>query len=172
MIPRRIALGFAFATAVALGHLGTILLAPHAIMEVAMWRLSSDGGRMNAFRFALRPGPGFHTVVRASPDVAYASCVYDLSQGPIVVSAAPSRDKGFASVAVFAANSDNIAAFNTIAHPQGIAFVLALPNQAVRRNLPVVRATTTRGIILDRRLAPDAASFAVADAARRSDRCS
>ena len=159
------------AAAIAIGHIATVIAAPRAIMHVAMRRLSEQGRVINAFRFSPRVDAHARWVVRPSPDLAYASCVYDLSHGAIVVRAAPAADHGYVSVSVFAANTDMIAVFDTLAQPGGIGFALALPGQTVPTGLSVVRATTARGIILDRRLAPDAARFAAADAARRADRC-
>lgn len=168
---RTLALGLCFAAAVAVGHVATVIAAPHVIMHVAMARLSQHGRLINAFRFSDRVDAQARWVVRPSPDLAYASCVYDLSHGPVMVSAAPSADHGYASVSVFAASTDNIAVFDTLTHPQGIRFVLALPGQPVPPGVAVVRATSTKGVILDRRLAPDAAAFAAADRARRADKC-
>jgi len=168
---RALLLALAFAAAVAVGHLCTILAAPRAIMAVAMARLSGHGSLINHFRFSPRVDAHARWVVRPSPDLVYSSCVYDLSHGPIMVNAAPSADHGYASVSVFAANTDNIAVFDTRAQPQGIRFVLALPRQAVPLGEAVVRATSRRGIILDRRMAPDATAFAAADRARRADTC-
>jgi len=164
-------LALAFVGAVVVGHVGTVIAAPRVIMQIAMHRLSDNGQLINAFRFSPRVDAHARWVVRPSPDLAYASCVYDLAHGPIAVRALPGADHGYLSLSVFAANTDNIAVLDTQAQPQGISFALALPGQAVPAGLPVVRATSTRGIILDRRLAPDAAAFAAADAARRADRC-
>jgi uncharacterized membrane protein len=164
-------LGLCFAAAVAVGHVATVIAAPRAIMHLAMGRLSQHGRLINAFRFSDRIDAHARWVVRPSPDLAYASCVYDLSRGAIMVSAAPSADHGYTSVSVFAAQTDNIAAFDTLTHPQGIRFALALRGQTVPQGVAVVRTASAKGIILDRRLAPDAAAFAAADHARRADRC-
>ncbi len=168
---RAVKLGLTLLVAIALGHFVVILGAPRVIMTIAMARLSHGGEWVNRFHFAGRVDAKARWVVRPSPDLAYASCVYDVSHGPIAVEAAPSADHGFASLSVFAANTDNIAAFDTFAQPRGIRFALALPDQPVPPGWPVVRATTARGIILDRRLAPDATAFAAADRARRGDLC-
>jgi uncharacterized membrane protein len=164
-------LALCFAGAVAVGHVATVIAAPRAIMHVAMRRLSDHGQQINTFRFSPRVTAQARFVVRPSPDLAYASCVYDLARGPILVSAAPSADHAYASISVFAANTDNIAVFDTQTQPQGIRFVLALRGQDVPPGVVVVRASGARGIILDRRLAPDAASFAAVDRARSGDRC-
>ncbi|MDP3907089.1 DUF1254 domain-containing protein [Novosphingobium sp.] len=161
----------AFALAAGVGHVATILAAPRAIMDVALGKLSNDGAAINRFVFGNRVTQQSRNVVRPSPDLAYASCVYDLSRGPLLVTAAPSPDNGYVSLSVFDARTDNIAVFDTGQFPQGIRFVLAREGQAVPAGEPVVRANYDTGVILDRRLAPTAELFAAADKARRADSC-
>ena len=79
-----------FVAAVAIGHIATVVAAPRAIMHLAMRRLSEQGHMINAFRYSARVDSHARWVVRPSPDLAYASCVYDLSHGAIMVTAAPS----------------------------------------------------------------------------------
>lgn len=160
-----------FLAAALVGHLLTITVAPRVIMAIAMARLSHGGAVINAWRFAPPVDADARQIVRPSPDLAYASCVYDLGKGPVMVAAEPAADHGYGSISVYAANTDNIAVFDTIAQAEGIRFVLALPGQATPLNEAVVRVPSQRGIVLDRRLAPDAAAFAAADAARRKDVC-
>lgn len=161
----------AFVAAVAVGHVGTILGAPYVIMHGAMKKLSEQGRLVNAFRFSDRTTSASRWVVRPSPDLAYASCVYDLSDGPILVDVPASPDGGYVSVSVFAGNTDNVAVMDSIRSPGGIRFVLVREGGDAPAGLPVVRAPTARGIILDRRLAPTQAAFEAADKARRGDRC-
>ena len=161
----------AFAAAVGAGHLGAIVAAPRVIMQVALTKMSQGGKRINSFQFGPRTTEKSRGVVRPSPDLAYASCVYDLSQGPVLVSAAPSPDQGYVSISVFDARTDNIAVFDTAQYPQGIRFVLAMDGQDAPHGEQVVRAKFAKGVILDRRLAPTAEQFAVADQARRSNIC-
>lgn len=160
-----------FAATAAIGHVGTVMATPHVLMRVAMNRLSGGGQAINQFQFAERTTQESRRIVRPSPDLAYASCVYDLSQGPLLVSAAPSPDQGYVSLSVFADNTDNIAALDTTRYPQGIRFVLALEGQQVPDGAQVVRSPSHQGIVLDRRLAPTAQAFAEADKARRANGC-
>lgn len=161
----------AFVAAGMAGVLGTILIVPRTVMKTAMTRLSDDGDLINVFRFADRTTAASRGVVRPSPDLAYASCVYDLSHGPLLIEIPPDPDGGYVSVSVFDAKTDNVAVFDSFGHPGGIMFVLRKKGQTSNSRMPVVTSPTMRGIILDRRLAPTAAAFAAADSARRSDRC-
>ena len=110
-------------------------------------------------------------MVRPSPDLAYSSCAFDLSGGPLLIEAAPSPNQGYVSLSVFAANTDNIAVFDSAQSPQGMRFGLAREGQVVPQGERVVISPSDRGIVLDRRLAPSAELFAAVDQARRSDKC-
>jgi uncharacterized membrane protein len=126
---------------------------------------------INQFAFGSRTTQNSRSVVRPSPDLAYATCAYDLSNGPLLIEAAPSPNQGYVSISVFAANTDNIAVFDTSQSPEGIRFVLAREGQATPAGTKAVISPTVRGIVLDRRLAPNAELFAAADQARRGDKC-
>lgn len=163
------ALGFALAAGV--GHVATIIASPRVIMNTAIERVSQGGKVVNTFQFGPRTTQKSRGVVRPSPDLAYSTCAYDLSHGPILVEAAPSPDNGYVSISVFDARTDNIAVFDTTRFPEGIRFVLAREGQTVPPGSHVVRARYDRGLILDRRLAPNAELFAIVDKARRGDKC-
>lgn len=174
---RHWALAATFAITALVTHAAAIFAAPQTIMMLAMGKLSQRGEAINRFEFSRRVTAQSRWVVRPSPDLAYASCVYDLGHGPVLVTAAPTPGGGYASISVFSDNTDNIGVFDTINSPAGIRFVLVragdtLPDKARRLGLPVVSSPSRKGIILDRRLAPTAAQFAAADAARRADTCS
>ena len=55
--------------------------------------------------------------------------------------------------------------------PAGIRFILALEGQKVPKGQRVLISPSRKGIILDRRLAPNAETFAAVDRARREDAC-
>lgn len=151
-------------------HFGVVLAAPYVLMNASMKRIGQDGARENVWVHPPRTTEASRTVVRPSPDLAYSACVYDLSNGPVRVTAAPWGD--YMSVSVFAANSDNIFVVNDRQVPRGVDLVLVkagsdAPSDASR----VVISPSTRGIVLQRRLAPTAESWARAAQARRGDIC-
>lgn len=171
---RKLKLVGLFVGAAVIGHVVLVLAVPRVLMAAAMERLSAGGTVINRFQFAPRTTEQSRRVVRPAPDLAYASCVYDLSQGPLLVTAAPSPAQGYVSLSVFAANTDNIAAFDTAANPQGIRFVLVHQGNkgdAAPAGERVVVSPSLKGIILDRRLAPTAEKFAEVDQARRANGC-
>jgi uncharacterized membrane protein len=168
---RPVKLALLFAAAAAVGHVGLVMATPYALMKVVMKRASQDGKLINQFQFGPRTTKDSRGVVRPSPDLAYSTCIYDLAKGPVLVEAAPTPGQGYVSVSVFAANSDNVAVFDTTQLPQGVRFVLAREGQKTPAGEKVVISPSNKGIVLDRRLAANADLFAAADQARRSDKC-
>jgi uncharacterized membrane protein len=152
-----------------IGYAGVFVATPYVLMGAAMKKISGNGRAVNQFVFGPRTTEASRTIVRPSPDLAYASCVYDLSKGPLLVHATPWSH--YMSISVFQANSDNIFVLNDRQAPNGVDFVLAKTGQATPPGARVVISPSDKGIILDRRLAPDAETFAKADAARRGDVC-
>lgn len=160
----------AVAAVVALAvHVGLMFATPYGLMRLAMARISQKGAHENVWIRSPRTTERSRGIVRPSPDLAYASCVYDLSHGPIRVTAAPWGD--YMSVSVFQANSDNIYVVDDRQAPAGVDFVLAKAGQTAPPGAPVVLSSSTRGIVLTRRLAPTPARFQAARAADRNDVC-
>ncbi|MEZ6023624.1 MAG: DUF1254 domain-containing protein [Hyphomonadaceae bacterium] len=151
-------------------HLATVFAAPYVLMNAAMDRISRDGERINVWSHPPRTSEESRRVVRPSPDLAYSACVYDLADGPLHVTAAAWDD--YMSVSVFAANSDNIFVVNDRQAPEGVDFVLVRRGEAAPEGATqVVESPSQRGVILQRRVAPTAARWEEAAAARANDVC-
>jgi uncharacterized membrane protein len=151
-------------------HLAVILSAPNLLMAVAFKRLSAEGKMVNQMIYPPRTTEASRAIVRPSPDLAYSSCAYDLSKGPVRVKAARASD--YMSVSVYAANSDNIFAINDRQAPDGVDLIIVGKGQAAPSGTAiVVQSPTQRGIVLERRLAPSAEAFAAADLARKEGVC-
>lgn len=151
-------------------HLATVFIAPYPLMDAAMERISRGGTRINEWIHAPRMTEEARRVVRPSPDLAYSACIYDLSQGPLHVTAAAWDD--YMSVSVFAANSDNIFVQNDREAPNGVDFVLIRSGAAAPAGAAqIVESPSQRGIVLQRRVAPTAERFAAAAEAREHDIC-
>lgn len=158
------AVGFAVAFPAA------VALAPSLIMAAAMERVTGPAGT-NSWSFAPRTTEASRQIVRPSPDLAYATCRFDLRGGPIEVKAAASPAGDYFSVSFYAANTDNFAAFNDRNSPDGVDVVLALAGQVTPPGRKVVISPSAQGLVLDRRLAPDEARFARVDQIRRANSC-
>jgi len=93
----------------ALFHFATVWLIPRAITTVFMHRVAERAGYNNV---VLPPSPTDKSrdVVKPSPDLLYAVCVFDLSRGPVRIAATP--PKSYWSIALYARNSDNFFKMN------------------------------------------------------------
>jgi uncharacterized membrane protein len=151
-------------------HVAVIVAAPYVLMRGAIARLSRDGTSINKWNHPPRVSEASRRIVRPSPDLAYSACVYDLSTGPIRVTAAAWDD--YMSVSAFGENSDNFFVINDRQAPNGVDFILIRAGEAKPSDAAmVVESPSTMGIILQRRIAPTEERFAQADAARKGDIC-
>jgi len=153
-------------------HLAVVIAMPRAIMNVAMKRLdaSAESAAPQGWRHAPRTTAESRGIVRPSPDLAYSACVYDLTDGPVSITMAPSVD--YWSLSLYAANSDNYFTRNDRAAPDGVKITLIRKGGAAPEGAEtIVESPSLRGVAIQRRLAPNAAAFANADAARRGDQC-
>jgi uncharacterized membrane protein len=168
------ALRFALiAAAVAVAsHLLAVGAAPQLIMGEALRRIAETAGGWNRLQHAPRVTPHTQQIVRSSPDLAYTTCALDLSAGPTRVVVQPSP--GYWSAAVYAANTD-VVMVRDDREAGGRALNLLVVGDRTpliaRPDEIVVRAPGDKALVLIRRLAPDAASFAAVDAPRRADSC-
>ena len=148
----------------------TLLATPRLLMAVAHHRLVQMGGvdHMTAVPLITYRS---RMIVRPSPDLAYSTCPFDLSNGPILVEAMPAPSP-YWSVSVFDARTDS--AFvrnNRDSANRPIRFVVALPDQPVPSGIEAVRIDTDRGVAVIRILVEDRARFARLDRVRRASRC-
>ena len=79
-----LAFGLILAAATAWAAIGAI---PYGLMNVAMERLGQGG--VNTMSYGNLANPNRQPVVRPSPDLAYSSCPYDLTAGPLAIDVAP-----------------------------------------------------------------------------------
>lgn len=174
MRPPRWLLYPAVVAAVAVGsHLAAVVASPMVVMGVAESRLSDEAGGRNQWFHAPRATPQNQQVVRTSPDLAYSACTWDLSDGPVRITA-PGWDDYF-SLSLYESRTDNFFVANDRTDPGGVEIVLATDNQAdalsVSEGTRVVRAPTETGVALLRYLAPTADSFERVDQIRRGAVC-
>jgi uncharacterized membrane protein len=83
-------------------HLGSVYLVPRIVMDRALARL----GAPNTMRVGHRPDSSSRAVVRPSPDILYASCPFDLSEGPLRITA-PVSHSTYWSVSAFDSATNN-----------------------------------------------------------------
>jgi uncharacterized membrane protein len=153
-------------------HLVTIMLLPNIIMNVALKRISDNAGGVNKLFHSALVTPQTQTIVRSSPDLAYSTCALDLTNGPVEVFIGKGAD--YASVALYAANTDNVFALNDRKMgPQGARLMIVSPHMphTAAPGVQVVGLPSNRGLILVRRLAPSAADYARVVTEQAGDSC-
>ncbi|MDX2171020.1 MAG: DUF1254 domain-containing protein [Deltaproteobacteria bacterium] len=152
-------------------HVAAVRLLPYGIMWVVMRR----GAEVAGWNAPLHPPlatSAARAIVRPSPDLAYTSCMFDVRAAPLLVSAPVGN--GYASVSMFADNTDNFFALNDRqAEGASIDVVVAGPHtppfDAGGRR--VVRSPSDRGIVLVRRVVENPEHFVAVDQLRRRARC-
>ena len=148
----------------------TLRRTPDVLMAAAERRLAKVGG-VNAVAHAPLATDASRAVVRPSPDLAYSTCVFDLSKGPVTVDVAPVPAR-YWSLSVFDARTDVAFVRNNVeAQGQPIRVALVTPGQAAPAGYQPVTVSGGHGVALVRVLVDDRAQFAAIDAARRLSRC-
>lgn len=142
---------------------------PYGLMNVAMDRLGRGG--INTMSYGNLATPERQPVVRPSPDLAYSSCPYDLSKGPVAIDVAPVPGR-YSSLSVFDAATDVIFVRNDVeAGGKPYRIIVARPGQTVPAGGEVVRTNHDRGIALIRLLLKEPTEIGGLDAARRQSSC-
>jgi len=158
--------------AAAVGYVLTMNAIPNIIMGVAIKRVSQDEKAFNVWTHGPRTTETSRAIVRPSPDLAYSSCAYDLSKGPVRITVNPWTD--YYSLSLYQANTDNSWVKNDREVGGKAIDVLLISKDMkvkVQAGTDVVTSPSERGIALVRRLAPTADAFAKAAASRQSDVC-
>ena len=91
------------ATAAGAWH-ATLAAATFGLMEGAVRRLSLRAG-LNTMSYGQLATPANQPIVRPSPDLAYSSCPFDLSAGPLLIQYVPVAGR-YSSLSVFNARTD------------------------------------------------------------------
>ncbi|MEM8694515.1 MAG: DUF1254 domain-containing protein [Pseudomonadota bacterium] len=147
-----------------------IAMIPSTLMSMAMGRLEQNAP-VNAMGHAPLSTAERRIIVRPSPDLAYSTCLFDVTDGPVEISVEP-IDAPYWSLSVFDAETD-VAFIRNDREAGGAAFRIALvkEGQAAPQGVEAVRVSSDRGLALLRILVPERDAFAAIDAARRTSRC-
>jgi len=143
---------------------------PRVLMGLATHRIAKGAGYNTMFAAPLATDKA-RAIVRPSPDLAYSSCPFDLSKGPVLVDVAPVPAL-YWSLSIFDARTDVAYVRNNIdATNQPIRVAIAQAGQPVPDGMTAVRVKGTTGIALIRILVPDRSQFPAIDAARKKSSC-
>lgn len=151
----------------AAAHVLTLYLVPGFIMARAMDALEERGVGLHRFTIPQRVTPLTQQVVRSSPDLYYALCRYDLGDPANRVELTMGAWPDYQSLALFDARTDNYATLRGTGRQ--VAVRLLPPGSAPEAGAIV--SPTATGVVLIRRIAPDATRFAAAAAAGKADLC-
>lgn len=153
-----------FAGVAVAAHVATLNAVPGLIMDRTMATMAERGIPLHTFVLAPAATPQNQTVVRPSPDLAYSICRYDLDQADGAIELRAGAFDGYGSIAVFDDRTNNIAAIRV---PEGeeVSAILSADDDAD------ILAASSTGLILIRRLAPDAGSRARVEQAAEQDAC-
>lgn len=147
----------------------TTILYPRVLMRLAVGRLAKPG--FNTMFAAPLATDKSRAIVRPSPDLAYSSCPFDLSKGPVLVDVPP-IPAPYWSLSVFDSRTDAAYVRNNISTAdQPVRIAIAQAGQPVPDGMQAVRVSGRHGIALLRVLVQDRAAFAPIDAARRQASC-
>ncbi len=142
---------------------------PYGLMDIAIERLGQGG--VNTMSYGNLANPDRQPVVRPSPDLAYSSCPYNLSEGPVAIDVVPVPGR-YTSLSVFDAATDVIFVRNDVeAGGKPFRIIVARAGQTVPRGSEVVRTNHDHGIALIRILLKDPTEIGAIDAVRRQSSC-
>jgi hypothetical protein len=149
---------------------GILVATPFALMAAATKKIGGDLAP-NRFMFGRMATADNQPIVRPSPDLAYSTCVFDLSVGPVLIDVPPVPDR-YWSVSIFDARTDVAAVRSdrdTGAKPARLALLKV--GQSAPAGYEAVRLGYDRGIALTRILLASPDDYPAIDAIRRQSSC-
>ncbi len=153
-------------------HFVLLWLVPYVLMGAVIIGSSQQNG-VNAIYHAPKVDQTARTVVRPAPDLAYTTCAFDLRDGALEVTMPKSQT--YSSVSFFTDDTTNFFALND-REVEGASQTIILMRESDRSTIvpPTaigVRAPTTKGLVLFRRVIPSEDMWPVIDAERRKADC-
>ena len=147
----------------------TLFFTPHILMRALNFKayLNDNHGVLQ-----VRPQAeaGKDNIVRMSPDLLYSVCTFDLSKGPLQITA--QKTNQYMSVSFFASNSDNFFVLNDKQIDENFNLVIATADMeiALPKNSKLVEAPSEYGLVLIRYYLADMAVSEI-DAIRNQASC-
>lgn len=156
-------------------HFLVLAALPGKIMSTARERMGGAGVELHQWRMSPRVTPQTQTIVRPSPDLAYAICLIDVSEGPVTITVPTWPEYG--SLSVFDAGTDNVYAGSLDARLPGASgvrtLVVALAGQevSVPDGTDLITVKKPEALALIRRLAPTQGLYDAAAALLPASTC-
>ncbi|MFT6461222.1 MAG: putative membrane protein [Maricaulis maris] len=152
----------------------TLHVLPGVIMGRAMDRIESLGGDTVGVRHAPPVTAENQTIVRASPDILYSVCLYDLNDGPMRIDVTWPANDNYASVSFYDANTNNFRAISDrdVDGPTtSISLARPLDSDIPERTDDSAWAPTKTGLILYRRVIDAGTDLDIAETERQGFTC-
>lgn len=165
----------AFVVTFLLAHFVVLSALPGRIMSTVRDRMTDTGLPPHSWTMSPRMTPDTQTVVRPSPDLAYAICLMDVSEGPVEL-AVPAWPE-YGSLSIFEADTNNVYAGSLDARAEGATgvrrVIVALEGQDLSGygEAEQVIVSKPEVLALIRRLAPSQAAYEAAAALIPASRC-
>lgn len=161
-------LGVFIITAVGL-HWATLVYTPNVIMDAALSTLKNRGVSEHAFTTPQRITPQTQTVVRSSPDLFYSLCRFDLSEPGSALRVNVGEWPDYQSLSFFDGATNNFATIR--ATGKTVSALVVTQDAPIDPEDSLIKAPTSRGVVLIRRLAPTPELFAQAQNVAKADAC-
>lgn len=165
-----------FAVTAVLAHYAVLGAIPGRIMSMTQARMAERGTPMNKWIASARMTPQTQTVVRPSPDLSYAICRFDTSDGPVLLSAPTAETYG--SLSIFDSRTNNVFVASLTKASQFEAVIVHPPGEPPMddgRDFAASGRDTLElqgpGLALIRRLAPDQETHDLARELASESRC-
>ena len=155
-------------------HVALVQFIPTVITSVFMTRVTQQVG-LNHIVAGPLPTDKSRSVVKPSPDLLYAVCIYDVSAGPVHITIAPPET--YWSLSLFARNTDNYFKLSEADVNAGAAEIVVGRAQdagTAKATFPAAKfvvSPSASGVMLARLLVLDQNNMAAALAAQKSVRC-
>jgi uncharacterized membrane protein len=151
------------------------LVSLYAIPRMVMRRVIRRMGPPNTIRFGGRPIAGRRGIARPSPDMLYASCPFDLSQGPLQITAHVPHST-YWSVSAFDSATNNFFVRNDRQVTGDSIEVILMRHgqpqpQATAPEHAIVFAPTQTGVVLFRTVIDDEKNLPALTALLHQDHC-
>jgi len=163
--------GLGIVAGAALVHVVAVAALPRLIMGRVLRVFAAQGGE-GVFVHPALATDASRTIVRPSPDLAYSSALFDVSQRPLHVTVPVTAP--YTSLSGFAANTDNFFAVNDQTAGGPVIDVVIVgpstPGDVRLLGARVFQSPSDRGVLLVRRVVPSPDAFAAIDAVRQRER--
>lgn len=153
-------------------HIIGIFAVPNVIMGTLISRAGDVGG-VNTIAHGKRADATSRQIVRPSPDLVYSMCVFDLSEGPLALSAPVPADT-YWSLSAFDDNTNNFFVVNDRQiSTDHVEFVLARDGYQAPTlgGAPVILSPSDTGVVLFRTLIQSEDQFEALNKIRKQATC-